>query len=132
MSFSTFTAISELFVTAGVLYLVWQNYNRRGFNSRFALLLISFEFMVNMLYMTMRMGQHSQSPDSDPTFVAIAATHGIFSLLTFILLVIYATLAHSEIKKSRYFFADHPIQTKVFLVLWFISVGSGEILYFMK
>lgn len=130
LSFSTFTAIAELFVTAGVLTIVYQNFKGRGFNSKLALGIVLFEFFVNMLYMISRMDHHSTA--NHPTwFIILAAAHGSLSLIVFIMFAVYAALAHADIKKGKYFFKDHPIQTKVFVALWMVSILSGEAMYFL-
>jgi hypothetical protein len=132
MSFSTFTAISELFVTAGVLYLVVTNYRGKPFRWRLAVGLLVFEFCVNMLYMIYRMQQiHPTSQPGDPK-VALAALHGSLSLCVFVMLAVYAFLAQSDSRRGRYFFREHKIQTAVFIVLWLLSVASGEVLFFLS
>ena len=128
MNFSTFTAISELFVTAGVLTVVIHNLRRRGFLARLAFGLVVFEFSVNMLYMIFRM-QETPSTGLPNWLIALAAGHGILSLLVFILFTVYSFLALASIKRNRYFFAEHPRQTALFIVLWMASVLSGELMY---
>ncbi len=129
-SFSTFTAIAELFVTTGVLFVVYKNFRGHGFNSKLALGIVLFEFFVNMLYMISRMDHHSAA--EHPTwFIVLAAAHGSLSLIVFILFAVYAALAHADFKKGRFFFKDHPVQTMIFITLWMISVISGEIMYFL-
>ncbi len=131
ISFSTFSAIAEIFVTLGVLTIVYQNYKQRPFNGRLALGLILFEFFVNMLYMISRMDHHSTT--ENPTwFKLLAAVHGSLSLLVFISFAVYAALAYSDSKRGIFFFKEHPTQTKLFVFFWMVSVISGEALYFLK
>jgi len=133
-AFSTFSAIAEFFVTAGVFYIVLHNYARKGFAWRLATVLIVFEFSVNMMYMIFRMrettaGQESAVPHPLAPFMA---AHGILSLLVFLLLVVYSYLAYAAAKRTRFFFRDHPAVTWSFLALWMTSVGSGWALYFIN
>lgn len=130
VDFSTFTAISELFVTAGVLTVVIHNLQRRGFLTKLAFGLVVFEFSVNMLYMISRM-QHPTHAELPKHLIIFAAVHGSLSLLVFILFAVYSFLAFSDFRRGKHFFADHKIQTTLFLILWMASVISGEMLYFI-
>lgn len=129
-SFSTFSAIAELFVTTGVFYIVLTNYRQKGFPTRLAALVVVFEFSVNMMYMIFRMRESSAAHVHTPSALTPwLAAHGMLSLLVFVLLVIYCYLAHVAMKRGRHFFHDHRTLTWVFLGLWMLSVGSGEVLY---
>lgn len=95
--FSTFSVIAETFVTAGVLYIVLNNYLRKGFPTKFAIGLCTFEFSVNMMYMITRMpGRAAQEAvtHTPSPLAPFMAAHGILSLLVFILVVVYSYLAH--------------------------------------
>ena len=128
--FSTFSAIAEIFVTAGVLYIVLQNYRQKGFAWKLAAGVIAFEFSVNMMYMIFRMREVSAHQDAAPSPLApFMAAHGILSLLVFVMLVVFAYLAYVAWKRGRHFFFDHKAVTWMFLGLWMLSVGSGEVLY---
>lgn len=131
VDFSTFCAISELFVTAGVVYLVVSNIRTGLFHSRLALGIVLFEFFVNMLYMISRMDHHAVS-DSSIAFKIFAAVHGSMSLLVFVAFVVLALLAHMDSRRGKAYFREHKRTTWVFLVFWMLSVLSGEILYFIK
>lgn len=131
-AFSTFSAIAEFFVTAGVFYIVLRNYTQKGFAWQFAAGLIVFEFSVNMMYMIFRMREVSAGHDAASAPHPLApfmAAHGILSLLVFLLLVVYSYLAFVAWKRGRYFFHDHPAIAWSFLGLWTLSVGSGWALY---
>lgn len=130
-TFSTFAAISELFVTAGVFYVIFTNFRGQGFKWKLATGVILFEFFVNMLYMIFRMQQQSVAKSSQ-VMVALAAGHGFLSLLVFILFVVFSFLAYSAIKKDIHFFQENRPLTYGFISLWTISVLSGEVLYFFS
>ncbi|WKZ56461.1 MAG: hypothetical protein QY326_06945 [Bdellovibrionota bacterium] len=130
-NFSTFTAISELFVTAGVLYIVRRGWLRQRIPWGLALGLVIFEFSVNMLYMISRMG--ATPLDALSTSMKILyAVHGTLSLLVFIAFALMVLLAFLEAKKGRHFFADHKRLTASFVVFWLLSVGSGEVIYILR
>jgi hypothetical protein len=132
-TFSTFSAIAEIFVTAGVLYVVLSNYRGKGFAAKVATGVIIFEFSVNMMYMIFRMREVSAAGSDHAAggspYGLFMAAHGALSLLVFVLFVVFAYLAYVAIKRNRHFFRDHPGVTWSFLGLWMLSVGSGEILY---
>lgn len=131
-AFSTFSAVAEFFVTAGVFYIVLRSYRQKGFAWQLAAALIVFEFSVNMMYMIFRMREVSAGHEAASTPNPLApfmATHGILSLLVFLLLVVYSYLAFVADKRGRHFFRDHPAVTWSFLGLWTLSVGSGWALY---
>ena len=128
--FSTFSAIAEIFVTAGVFYIVLQNYRQKGFAWKLAAVVIAFEFSVNMMYMIFRMRETSAQHESVASPLApFMAAHGILSLLVFVMLVVFAYLAYVASKRGRHFFFDNKAVTWMFLGLWMVSVGSGEALY---
>ena len=131
-AFSTFSAISELFVTAAVFYVIFTNLKGRNFPWKLAVGVILFEFSVNMLYMIFRMQQQGTTGDSSSAFVAFAAGHGFLSLLVFILFAVFCFLAYSGFKKGSFFFKENKTLTYVFISLWTISVVSGEVLYFIN
>ncbi len=131
MDFSTFTAVAELFVTAAVFYVVYTNWNRRPFPARLAFGVAAFEFFVNMLYMIFRM-QQGPTEGLSSGMIALYAIHGSLSLLVFIAYVTLACLAYFDSRKGKFYFREHPIQAGLFVVFWILSVGSGEVLYFLR
>lgn len=132
MSFSTFSAISELFVTAAVLYVVIGNFRGKPFPVALAFGTAIFEFCVNMFYMIARMNHVGAKPELSKTMYALAAIHGSLSLFVFIAYVTLAALAYLDWRRGRFYFQEHKVQMYVFLFFWMLSVGSGEALYFMK
>jgi uncharacterized membrane protein YozB (DUF420 family) len=132
-TFSTFSAIAEIFVTAGVLYVIYRSYTRRRFEWRLASALIVFEFSVNMMYMISRMRDTSGGHETvSSPYALFMAAHGILSLVVFVLFVVYCYLAFVAAKRDRHFFADNRAITWSFVGLWMLSVGSGEVLYVMN
>ena len=130
--FSLFSAVSELFVTAGVLFVVRRNWTRRPFPFVLFLTVSLFEAMVNVMYMANRSAAASApgSAEALSTAMKIAfAAHGLLSLVAYLVFVVLGTLAYQEFKAGRWFFRDRAALTWGFLVLWTISIGSGEVLF---
>ena len=133
MSFSTFTAISELFVTTGDFYIIYTNLRGQPFPWKLALGVALFEFSVNMLYMISRMSRMPAANPAEPNPLApLYALHGSLSLLVFIAFVVMTSLAYVDYRKGRFYFREHRVATAVFVVFWLVSVGSGEAIYFLN
>jgi hypothetical protein len=138
-AFSLFSAISELFVTAGVLFVVRRNWTRRPFPFALFLGVALFEGLINVMYMAKR------ASDASGPAVAAAhalstgmkigfAVHGLLSLLAYLVFVVLGVFAHQEQqqKEPRWFFRERPALTWTFLVFWAISIGSGEALFVLR
>jgi hypothetical protein len=138
-AFSLFSAISELFVTAGVLFVVRRNWTRRTFPFALFLGVALFEGLINVMYMAKR------ASDASGTAVAAAhalstgmkigfAVHGLLSLLAYLVFVVLGVFAHQEQQQQepRWFFRERPALTWTFLVFWAISIGSGEVLFVLR
>ena len=135
-AFSLFSAISELLVTAGVLFVVRRNWTRRPFPFAVFLTVALFEGLVNVMYMANRASQASAAHAGGPTLsvgmkIAFAA-HGMLSLLGYLVFVVLGTFAHQEQRQGRWFFRDRPALTWAFLVLWTISIVSGEVIFALR
>ena len=135
--FSIFSAVSELFVTAGVLVVIWRNWNRRPFPITLFLGVALFEALVNVLYMANRAAAAAAAApgtaEALPTSMKLFyASHGLLSLVAFLGFVVLGTLAYQEQKAGRWFFRDHPVLTRVFLVTWIVSIASGEAIFVMR
>ncbi|MEO5988609.1 MAG: hypothetical protein ABIU54_12135 [Candidatus Eisenbacteria bacterium] len=135
-AFSWFSAISELFVTAGVLYVVLRNKNRKRFSFPLFLIVALFEALVNVMYMANRAAEaaagHPASHAISSGMKIFFAAHGLLSLLAYLIFVVLGVLAYQEQNAGRWFFRDRPGLTWTFLVLWTISIVSGEALFVMR
>ncbi|HEY5597008.1 MAG TPA: hypothetical protein VIL47_07060 [Candidatus Bipolaricaulota bacterium] len=129
--FSTFSAISELVVTALVLFVIFDN--ARGNPLRWKLLFgtLTFEVLVNVAYMVNRSLVIVENHPGPPTHWVtwLGAFHGIISLIMLIGLIVLAVLAYRSAKRGSAYFQQRPTLTGVFVALWLISVASGEVLY---
>jgi len=131
--FSIFSAVSELFVTAGVLYVILSNWNRRTFHLGVFLAVALFEAFVNVLYMANRSAQVATG--AHPLSLGMKlffAGHGLLSLIAYLVFVILGVLAWQEQRDGRFFFRDRPALTWTFLVAWTVSIVSGETLFVLR
>ena len=136
-AFSLFSAISELFVTAGVFFVVRRNWTRRVFPFALFIGVALFEGLVNVMYMARRASEasapgaaalHALSTGMKIGF----AVHGLLSLLAYLVFVVLGVFAHQEQQRQRWFFRERPALTWTFLVVWAISIGSGEALFVLR
>lgn len=135
--FSIFSAISELFVTAGVFYVIRRNWTRRPFPFALFLTVALFEALVNVMYMANRSAAAASAPLGHAEALSTGmkvfyASHGLVSLGAFLVFVVLGTLAHQEQRAGRWFFRDHATLTWVFLVVWTISILSGEAIFVLR
>ena len=131
--FSIFSAVSELLVTAGVVYVIARNWSRRPFPLGLFLAVAVFEALVNVLYMANRTARVASGADVISTGMKIAfAAHGLLSLLAYVVFVVLGIIAWQEQRAGRWFFREHAIVTWTFLTVWAISVGSGEVLFALR
>jgi hypothetical protein len=133
--FSLFSAISELFVTAGVFYVIRRNWTRKPFPFALFLTVSLFEALVNVMYMANRSAAASApgAKEALSTGMKIAyAGHGLLSLVAYLVFVVLGVLAYQEQKAGRWFFRERPALTWTFLVVWVISIGSGETIFALR
>lgn len=132
-AFSIFSAVSELFVTAAVFYVVRRNWTRRPFPLPLFIAVALFEALVNVYYMATRAARASSGAESVSTAMKILfAAHGMLSLLAFLVFVILTVFAWQDQRAGRWYFRDRPVLTWAFLAVWTVSVGSGEVLFVLR
>lgn len=132
-AFSIFSAISELFVTAGVLWIIRRNWTRRPFPVSVLLVVALFEALVNVMYMANRASHVATGRDPLSTPMKLFyAGHGMLSLVAYVAFVILALLAWQEQRAGRWFFREHPGLTWTFVLLWLISIGTGEAIFVLR
>ena len=127
--FSLFSAISELFVTAGVFWVIRRNWTRRPFPFGLFLTVALFEALVNVMYMASRSSAAASASTLSPSMRLFFALHGMLSLLAYLIFVILGVLAYQDQKQGRYFFPERPALTWSFAVLWAVSIVSGETIF---
>ncbi len=132
-AFSIFSAISELLVTAVVLYAVIRSLRGQPLAWRLLGAVLLFEICVNVVYMAQRAAHAEQSTDLSAGLRGLYAAHGILSLLMLIGLIAVYLLAVADHKQQRpTWFRRHPGLTWAFLALWLISVASGELIFVLR
>jgi uncharacterized membrane protein YozB (DUF420 family) len=131
--FSLFSAVSELFVTAGVVFIIRRNWTRRRFALSIFLAVALFEALVNVLYMANRASRAATGAESLATGMKIFyAAHGMLSLLAYLVFVVLGVFAYQEQNAGRFFFRDRPWLTWSFLVVWTVSIVSGETIFALR
>lgn len=131
--FSHFSAVSELFVTAAVFYFFWKAVKEDDHRWAFITVVIAFETLVNITYMARRLVESEPKGTAAGWTVALAAVHGALSLLMFLGLVAFVLLSFRAARvEHRNYFREHPLTTATFLVLWTLSVLTGEALYLLQ
>jgi hypothetical protein len=131
--FSIFSAVSELFVTAGVIYVIARNWKQRPFPLGLFLGVAVFEAFVNVLYMANRSARAASGADPISTGMKIAfAAHGMLSLLAYLVFVVLGVIAWQEQRAGRYFFRERPVLTWTFVTVWMISILSGEVMFAVR
>jgi hypothetical protein len=91
--------------------------------------------MVNVMYMANRSAAASAPGTAEAMSTGMKigfALHGLLSLVAYLVFVVLGVLAYQEFKAGRWFFRDRPALTWSFLVLWVISIGSGEVLFALR
>ena len=133
--FSLFSAISELLVTAGVFFVIRRNWTRRPFPFALFLTVALFEALVNVMYMANRSAAAAAPGAAETLSTAMKigyAAHGLLSLIAYLVFVVLGVLAHQEQRGGRWFFREHATLTWVFLVVWTISIASGETIFVLR
>ena len=133
--FSIFSAVSELFVTAGVFYVIRRNWTRRPFPFALFITVALFEALVNVMYMANRSAAAAAPGSGEALSTAMKigyAAHGLLSLVAYLVFVVLGVLAYQEQRSGRWFFREHATLSWVFLVLWTISIGSGEAIFVLR
>ena len=131
--YSTITLITELFITAAVLYIFYSGYNKNKFPVVLAVIAVGYETLLNISYMVYRALTHSESSSVESTFeIALAIFHGTLSLVMFVTLVIFLFLAWKNYKNGINFFEKHKLASVTFILLWLSSVVSGILFYIIE
>lgn len=126
--FSTFTLLTELCVTATIVYVFYSGYKHNRFPAKPAFFAIAYETLFNISYMVYRSLEHSSEhkDESEAGFeVLLAIFHGVLSLAMFISLIVFLLIAWKKYKAGINFFFAHKVLTGLFLFLWSLSILSG-------
>ena len=131
--FSTFTLFTEILVTASVLYILYSGYKHNIYRKKLVFITLAYEILFNISYMSLRAIEHEKAPAHvhTPFHIAVAAFHGIFSILMFILLIVFLLFAWRRYEKGENFFKEHKKLTWTFIVLWMTAISSGLLFYYL-
>ena len=130
---SIFSAISELFVSAGVYWIIRRNWTRRAFPLAAFLAVALFEALVNVLYMANRAA--AAATGAEPLSRGLKlffAAHGTISLLAYLVFVVLGVFAYQDQKAGCFFFRERPALTWTFLAVWTVSIVSGEAIFAVR
>ena len=132
-AFSIFSAISELFVTAGVLYAVISNLRGGVFRWKLLGLVLVFELTVNIVYMTQRASAADSAAELSTALKLFYAGHGILSLIMFLTLCGVYISAVSDLGSDREtWFRRHRSGSWILIFFWMVSVSTGEAIFVLR
>jgi hypothetical protein len=132
-AFSIFSAVSEVFVTIGVLYAIIRAVRGHGLARWLMGGTLLFEASVNIIYMAGRAAQADTGTELTTAMKLFYAGHGTLSLLMFLVLaVIYMWSLYGESKKKDNWFFRHPKSSWVLVFFWMVSVSTGEAIFVMR
>lgn len=127
--FSTFSAVTELFVTAAVFTYMWQGWRHGVLRNGLLAFALTYEIAVNVAYMTFRL----LVPPTEHTYPgwveALLPWHGVLSLLMLLGLIALALEVRRMAKRGENVLQSRPGVTLAFAVLWTLSIVSGEVIY---
>ena len=131
--FSTLSAVTELLVTAAVFWFFQQALVHGRYRFGIMAVALVYETLFNITYMTARFFGEGTTGDHEAWFSVLLAVHGTLSLLMFIGLIVLVIWAFDRRGKGDL----DPLGTRrklawTFLVLWTLSVLSGEFIYVMQ
>lgn len=127
---STFTLVTELIVTAGVLYSIKKGYQTGQLPGKILGASLLYEVIVNISYMAHQAAEKAgEKVAHSGLYIGLAIFHGVFSLLMFVGLLVFMLIAMRSYKKGNNFFKNHKIVTGVFLVFWLTALFSGIAFY---
>jgi hypothetical protein len=131
-AFSTFSALTELLVTAAVLWFFHQALRHGSY--RFGLMTgaIIYETGFNITYMVSRIFDHTEGETHvhDAWVTWFVAIHGTLSLVMFIGLIWIVAWSYRRVKAGQ----PNPllanrVLSHTFLAAWLVSVVTGEVIY---
>lgn len=130
--FSAFTAVTELFVTVAIFYVIYQAWANDEFHGKLLAGALAYEVLFNITYMTSRLFTHGHTGSHPDWLVGLLAGHGILSLVMFLGLVAMSVAAYRWDQRGENLFARYSVLTGVFVVLWTISIVSGEAIFLLE
>lgn len=130
--FSTLSAITELGVTAAVFYVIAQAYYHDRFRGGILAFALTYEVLFNVAYMVRQLVTTSPEVDRPGWLTALYAGHGLLSLVMLLALIVFALAAFRQHKHGINMFQEQRGATLAFVVLWSLSIASGEAIYLVE
>ncbi len=130
--YSTLTLFAEIIISTIIYFVIYKGYKDNKFLTKLAAFTLSYEILFNISYMVLRTITHTDTKPHPPLHIALAATHGILSLIMFLSLIVFFIFAWKNYKQGINFFKKHKYFTLSFLVLWTLSVVSGILVYLFE
>ncbi len=127
--YSTITLCAEFIVSGAIFYALWSGWVRNRFPQKIVIAALSYEVLFNISYMVFRTAQDREDAFLPPAVVALAAFHGILSLIMFLTLLAFFFTAWKRYRAGINFFKTNPRLMLTFGVFWTLSVLSGALLY---
>lgn len=128
-AFSTFSAVTELAVTAAVFTYLWHGWRHGVLRNALITAALTYEVLVNVAYMTLRMLRPPAAATYPGWVEAMLPWHGILSLLMLVGLIGLVVEARRYARRGENVLQRHPGATLGFAVLWTVSIVSGEVIY---
>lgn len=128
-AFSTFSAVTELFVTAAVFTYLWQGWRHGVLRTTLISFALVYEVLVNVAYMTFRMVLPPGHATYPAWVEAMLPWHGILSLVMLLGLIGLVLEVRRMARRGENVLRTRPRATLGFAVLWTVSVASGEVIY---
>lgn len=130
---STITLLTEILVTASVLYIFYTSHKTGRFPEKLAAVTVGYEILFNITYMASRIFEHKNPSElMSHAAILLAIFHGTFSLIMFVALLVFLFVAWRAYRKGQNYFAVHSKATIVFIVLWLVAVVSGFAFYYLS
>ena len=127
---SIVTLLTELVITALVYFIIWKAYRTGVFMRALAFAILGYELLFNISYMLSReLGAEGSSAVYNPYETTLAIFHGTFSLLMFVMLIVFFLMATRAYRRGENYFLIHPRLTWSFLIAWSISILSGVVFF---
>lgn len=131
-TFSIFSAVSEVFVTIGVLYAIISVLRGKPLPKVALGIVLAFELCVNVVYMAGRASHADKSTEISQGMKLFYAFHGTLSLLMFVVLAaVYLLSLWDESSGRQNWFARHRVGSYVMIFFWMVSVISGELIFYL-
>lgn len=132
--FSTFTLFTEVIITCLIFYIFYAAYKYNIFHKKIVFFTLAYEILFNISYMSYRALTHEQEVGPHvhtPFHIGVAVFHGVFSILMFVLLIIFFVIAWRKYNKGINFFKEHKVLTWGFIILWMAAISSGLLFYYL-